>query len=90
MKFGKLIKYNMRNIYLEKSYAKCDRKTFLFFSNFALHSRVVILARLNILIFCNTLYFEMNFGNFYQKNDKFFININKKSKKKRYSICDSL
>ena len=27
MKFGKLIEYNMRNIFLEKSYAKCDGET---------------------------------------------------------------
>ena len=25
MKFGQLIEYNMRNIFLEKSYAKCRR-----------------------------------------------------------------
>ena len=24
MKFGQLIEYNMRNIFLEKSYTKCD------------------------------------------------------------------
>ena len=24
MKFGQLIEYNMRNIFVEKSYAKCD------------------------------------------------------------------
>ena len=28
MKFGQLIKYNMRNILPEKSYRKCGRKTF--------------------------------------------------------------
>ena len=27
MKFGQLIKYNMRNIFLEKSYARCAEKT---------------------------------------------------------------
>ena len=27
MKFDKFIEYNMRNIVLEKSYAKCGRKT---------------------------------------------------------------
>ena len=27
MKFGKLIEYNMRNIFLEKSYAKCNGET---------------------------------------------------------------
>ena len=27
MKFGQLIEYNMRNIFLEKSYAKCSRET---------------------------------------------------------------
>ena len=27
MKFGQLIEYNMRNIFLKKSYIKCDRKT---------------------------------------------------------------
>ena len=27
MKFGELIEYNMRNIFLEKSYAKCDGET---------------------------------------------------------------
>ena len=27
MKFGQLIEYNMRNIFLEKSYTKCDGKT---------------------------------------------------------------
>ena len=27
MKFGKLIEYNMRNIFLEKSYTKCGRET---------------------------------------------------------------
>ena len=27
MKFGQLIVYNMRNIFLEKSYTKCGRKT---------------------------------------------------------------
>ena len=27
MKFGKLIECNMRNIFLEKSYAKCDGET---------------------------------------------------------------
>ena len=27
MKFGQLIEYNMRNIFLEKSYAKCGRET---------------------------------------------------------------
>ena len=27
MKFGQLIHYNMRNIYLEKSYTKCSGKT---------------------------------------------------------------
>ena len=27
LKFGQLIVYNMRNILLEKSYAKCDRET---------------------------------------------------------------
>ena len=26
LKFGQLIEYNMRNIFLEKSYAKCDRE----------------------------------------------------------------
>ena len=26
MKFGQLIEYNMRNIFLEKSYTKCDGK----------------------------------------------------------------
>ena len=26
MKFGQLIEYNMRNIFLEKSYAKCRRE----------------------------------------------------------------
>ena len=26
-KFGQLIEYNMRNIFLEKSYTKCNRKT---------------------------------------------------------------
>ena len=27
IKFGQLIEYNMRNIFLEKSYTKCDRQT---------------------------------------------------------------
>ena len=27
MKFGQLIEYNMRNIFLGKSYTKCDRET---------------------------------------------------------------
>ena len=27
MKFGQLIQNNMRNIFLEKSYTKCDRDT---------------------------------------------------------------
>ena len=27
MKFGQLIAYNMRNIFLEKSYTKCDGET---------------------------------------------------------------
>ena len=27
MKFGQLIECNMRNIFLEKSYTKCDRET---------------------------------------------------------------
>ena len=27
MKVGQLIEYNMRNIFLEKSYAKCGRET---------------------------------------------------------------
>ena len=27
MKFGQLTEYNMRNIFLEKSYTKCGRKT---------------------------------------------------------------
>ena len=27
MKFGQLIEYNMRNILVEKSYAKCDGET---------------------------------------------------------------
>ena len=27
MKFGQLIDYNMRNIFVEKSYAKCGRET---------------------------------------------------------------
>ena len=27
MKFGKLIEYNMRNIFLENSYTKCGRET---------------------------------------------------------------
>ena len=27
MKFGQLMEYNMRNIFLEKSYTKCDRDT---------------------------------------------------------------
>ena len=27
MKFGQLIEYNMRNIFVEKSYTKCDRET---------------------------------------------------------------
>ena len=25
LKFGQLIEYNMRNIFVEKSYAKCDK-----------------------------------------------------------------
>ena len=29
MKFGQLIKYNMRNIFLEKSYTKCGGETIL-------------------------------------------------------------
>ena len=28
MKFGQLIEYNMRNIFLEKSYTKCRGETF--------------------------------------------------------------
>ena len=28
MKFGKLIEYNMRNIFLERSYTKCGGETF--------------------------------------------------------------
>ena len=28
MKFSQVIKYNMRNSFLEKSYSKCGRKTF--------------------------------------------------------------
>ena len=27
MKFGQLLEYNMRNIFLGKSYLKCDRET---------------------------------------------------------------
>ena len=27
MKFGQLIDYNMRNIFVKKSYAKCGRET---------------------------------------------------------------
>ena len=27
MKFGQLIEYNMRNVFLEKSYTKCDGET---------------------------------------------------------------
>ena len=27
MKFGQFIKYNMRNIFVEKSYTKCDGET---------------------------------------------------------------
>ena len=27
MKIGQLIEYNLRNIFFEKSYTKCDRKT---------------------------------------------------------------
>ena len=27
MKFGQLIEYNMRNIFVEKSYTKCDGET---------------------------------------------------------------
>ena len=27
MKFGQLVKYNMRNIFLEKSYTKCEGET---------------------------------------------------------------
>ena len=27
LRFGQLIEYNMRNIFLEKSYTKCGRKT---------------------------------------------------------------
>ena len=27
MEFGQLIEYNMRNIFLEKSYTKCDGET---------------------------------------------------------------
>ena len=27
MKFGQVIEYNMRNIFVEKSYAKCDGET---------------------------------------------------------------
>ena len=27
MKFGQLVKYNMRNIFLEKSYTKCGGET---------------------------------------------------------------
>ena len=27
MKFGQLMECNMRNIFLQKSYAKCDRET---------------------------------------------------------------
>ena len=27
MKFGQLMEYNMRNIFLEKSYTKCDGET---------------------------------------------------------------
>ena len=27
MKFGQLIEYNMKNIFLEKSYTKCGRET---------------------------------------------------------------
>ena len=29
MKFGQLIEYNMRNIFLEKSYTKCGREIIL-------------------------------------------------------------
>ena len=34
MKFGQLIEYNLRNIFLEKSYTKCGRETIprLFFT----------------------------------------------------------
>ena len=28
MKFGQLIEFNMRNIFVEKSYTKCDKKLF--------------------------------------------------------------
>ena len=38
MKFGHLIKYNMRNIFLRISYTKWGGKAILFFSNFALYS----------------------------------------------------
>ena len=27
MEFGQLIEYNMRNIFIEKSYTRCDRET---------------------------------------------------------------
>ena len=40
MKFGQLIECNMRNIYLEKSYAKCGRETIL--SAFSKKSRLSI------------------------------------------------
>ena len=53
MKFGQLIEYNMRNIFLEKSYTKCGEET--------IHSHFLIVQhwaylRINSLKFYTVLY----------------------------------
>ena len=55
----------MKKKTLEKSYTKYVGKTIRSFSNFALNSKgyPFSITLLNILIFCNMLHFEMNFGN---------------------------
>ena len=65
MKFGQLIQHKMRKIFLKKSYTKYVGKIIPSFSNFALKSKGhhFSITLFDILIFCNMLYFEMNFGN---------------------------
>ena len=57
----------MRNIFLDKSNTERSRKAIPFFSNFALYSkgRHFSITRFDILIFCNILHLEINFGNLY-------------------------
>ena len=56
LKFGQLIEYNMRNIFLEKSYAKCDRAAVGNVIKFILFARssqsVPIYIKTKVLITC--------------------------------------